>query len=205
MVADPGECSFQFNVVGTSQFTSSCDIAKSLLAGKGVGYKNEVAPAGSLAKIRIGNETIQSVDAVSGGENAKSQVNAFARAVTDALHASNYPTAAEPAKMNRPMMLVVLVVLVIYGTMVFGPMAAQLVELFPTRIRYSGVSLPYHIGNGWFGGLLPTTAFAIVAATGDMYSGLWYPIVIAGVTFIVSLLFMPETKDRDIFSDSSEV
>jgi hypothetical protein len=202
--ADPRECSFQFNPVGTSQFTSSCDIAKSLLASKGVSYTNEAAPAGSVARIRIGTETIESVKVTGNGAPIKAQIDNFTSAVSEKLRAFHYPAAADTAKMNQPMILAILIVLVIYGTMVFGPIAAQLAELFPTRIRYSGVSLPYHIGNGWFGGLLPATAFAIVAATGDIYAGLWYPIVIAAMTFVVGLLFMPETKDRDIVSEPGE-
>jgi hypothetical protein len=201
VVADANECSFQFNPVGTAQFTSSCDIVKSLLAAKGVSYKNETAPPGSVARVKIGTETIESVDVEASGASAKPKVEGFNKAVSEKLRAAGYPAAADPDRMNRPMMLVVMIVLVIYGTMVFGPIAAQLAELYPTRIRYSGVSLPYHVGNGWFGGLLPTTAFAIVAATGDIYSGLWYPIVVAAVTLAVGLLFMPETKDKDILAD----
>ena len=125
--------------------------------------------------------------------------------MTEAIRAAGYPSgAADPAKMNKTMMIVILTILVIYVTMVYGPIAAMLVELFPTRIRYTGMSLPYHIGNGWFGGFLPPTAFAIVAATGDIYSGLWYPIVIALMTFVIGLLLVPETKDRDIFTYEGE-
>jgi MFS family permease len=204
VVADPKECSFQFNPVGTAQFTSSCDVAKSLLAGKGVSYRNESAPSKFIAQIRIGAETVNSVDVAASGSNAKAQVEGFNRTVSEKLRAAGYPANADPALMNRPMMLAILIVLVFFGAMVFGPIAAQLVELYPTRIRYSGVSLPYHIGNGWFGGLLPTTAFAIVAATGDIYSGLWYPISVASLTFLVGFFFMPETKDRNILADLDE-
>jgi MFS family permease len=204
VVADPRECSFQFNPVGTSHFTSSCDIAKSLLANKGISYTNEMAPAGSVARIRIGAETIESVKVAAEGAPAKPQIDNFGRIVSEKLRAFHYPAAADTARMNQPMILAILIVLVIYGAMVFGPIAAQLAELFPTRIRYSGVSLPYHIGNGWFGGLLPATAFAIVAATGDIYAGLWYPVVIAAMTFVVGLLFMPETKDRNIIEAGEE-
>ncbi len=200
VIADPRECSFQFNPVGTSQFTTSCDIVKSLLTRSGVSYRNETGSPGTLAKVKIGDKVIDAVDGKP-GPDTKQRVEAFTKQVTAALRAVGYPASADPEKMNRPMMLVILIVLVLYGTMVFAPIAAQLVELYPTRIRYTGVSLPYHIGNGWFGGLLPTTTFAIVAATGDMYSGLWYPVSIAALTFVVSLLFMPETKDRDIFAD----
>lgn len=196
VVADPGNCSFQFNPVGVSAFTSSCDIAKSLLVRKGISYRNEEAKAGEAAKVRIGEQTFDSIE--SRGPETEAAVTAFKQAVSDALSEAGYPAKADSEKMNRPMMLLILVVLVVYGTMVYGPIAAQLVELFPTRIRYSGISLPYHIGNGWFGGLLPTIAFAIVAATGDIYSGLWYAVGVSLMTALVCLVFMPETKDRDI-------
>ena len=199
--ADPRECSFQFNPIGTAQFTKSCDIAKSLLAGRGISYANEAAPAGATAKVKIGAATVESVDAGSAGPDAKAKVAAFTKSVSERLTEAKYPKTADPAEMNMPMVLAVLVTLVLFGAMVFGPIAAQLSELYPTRIRYSGVSVPYHVGNGWFGGLLPTTAFAIVAATGNIYSGLWYPICVALITLIVGLLFMPETRDRDILGD----
>lgn len=121
--------------------------------------------------------------------------------MTETLKKDGYPDKADPAKMNKVMMIVILTYLVLLVTMVYGPIAAMLVELFPTRIRYTSMSLPYHIGNGWFGGLLPTMSFAIVAQTGNMYNGLWYPIIIAGVTAVIGTLFVPETKDRDIYAD----
>ena len=133
-------------------------------------------------------------------EDAKKKDGEFKKGVADALKAAGYPAKADPAKMNKPMIIGILVILVILVTMVYGPIAAMLVELFPTRIRYTSMSLPYHIGNGWFGGLLPTTAFAIVAQTGNMYNGLWYPIIIAAVTFVVGMLFVRETKDVDIYA-----
>ena len=119
--------------------------------------------------------------------------------VAAALKDAGYPTAADPAKMNKPLIVAILVLLVIYVTMVYGPIAAMLVEMFPTRIRYTSMSLPYHIGNGWFGGLLPATALAIVAQTGNMYNGLWYPIIFASITFVIGMLFIKETKDVDIY------
>ena len=128
-------------------------------------------------------------------------IAAFKKDVSAALKEAGYPARADPAKMNKPLMVLILAVLVIYVTMVYGPIAAMLVELFPTRIRYTSMSLPYHIGNGWFGGLLPTTSFAIVAQTGNMYNGLWYPIVIAAVTFVIGMIFVRETKDVDIFKN----
>ncbi len=199
VVADPNECSFQFNPTGTSSFTTSCDIAKSFLARNAVNYSNVAAPAGTPAQIKIGDKVVTSFDKAKAGAQAATLEKAFNEQATAAIRAAGYPAAADPAKVNTPMVIAILTVLVLYVTMVYGPIAAMLVELFPTRIRYSGMSLPYHIGNGWFGGFLPPTAFAIVAATGNIYSGLWYPIVIAGMTFVIGLLFVPETKDRDIY------
>ncbi len=199
VIADPSECSFQFNPTGTASFTSSCDVAKSFLATNSVNYSNQVAPAGTPAQIKIGDKTITSFDKIKAGKDAAAKTKAFTDEATAAIRAAGYPAAADKAKVNMPMVILILTILVIYVTMVYGPIAALLVELFPTRIRYSGMSLPYHIGNGWFGGFLPPTIFAIVAATGNIYSGLWYPIAIAGMTFVIGLLFMPETKDRDIY------
>ncbi len=202
VVADPAECSFQFNPTGTSKFTSSCDVAKQVLAGSSVSYDNEVAAAGTPAVVKIGETTIPGYSAKGlTPEDAKAKDAAFKKAIADTLKADGYPAKADPAKMNKVMMVVILFYLVLLVTMVYGPIAAMLVEMFPTRIRYTSMSLPYHIGNGWFGGLLPTTAFAIVAQTGNMYNGLWYPIIIAGITFVVGTLFVKETKDRDIYAD----
>lgn len=199
VTADPKECSFQFNPTGTASFTTSCDVAKSFLARNSVNYSNVEAPPGTVASIKVGDKTIASFDKGKAGAQAATQEKAFTDAATAAIRGAGYPAAADPAKVNTPVVILILTILVIYVTMVYGPIAAMLVELFPTRIRYSGMSLPYHIGNGWFGGFLPPTIFAIVAATGNIYSGLWYPIVIAAMTFVVGLLFMPETKDRDIY------
>ena len=186
VIADPAECSFQFNPVGIAKFTSSCDIAKSALVSRSVNYKNEAAPAGTKAIVKVGDESI-----ATGTPD-------FAKQLGDAITKHGYPASANPAEINYVMTVVLLTILVIYVTLVYAPIAAWLVELFPTRIRYSGLSLPYHIGNGWFGGFLPATVFAIVAATGNIYSGLWYPVVVAAMSFVIGLLFLPETKDRDI-------
>jgi MFS family permease len=201
VIADPNECSFQFNPTGTASFTSSCDIAKSFLARNSVNYGNQSAPAGTPAQIKIGDKVITSFDKAKAGAEGAAKEKAFNTEATAAIRAAGYPAAADPKQVNMTMVIVILTILVIYVTMVYGPIAALLVELFPTRIRYSGMSLPYHIGNGWFGGFLPPTAFAIVAATGNIYSGLWYPIVVAGMTLVVGLLFMPETKNRNIYAD----
>jgi MFS family permease len=201
VIADPGECSFQFNPTGTASFTSSCDIAKSFLARNAVNYSNQTAPAGTPAQIKIGDKVITSFDKAKAGAEGAAKERTFNTEATAAIRAAGYPAAADKTQVNMTMVIVILTILVIYVTMVYGPIAALLVELFPTRIRYSGMSLPYHIGNGWFGGFLPPTAFAIVAATGNIYSGLWYPIVVAGMTLVIGLLFMPETKDRNIYAD----
>jgi Major Facilitator Superfamily/Sugar (and other) transporter len=200
VVADPKECSFQFDPIGKNAFDStSCDIAKSFLAKASVSYQREDAPAGTVAKIRSGNNTFAAPDpkVVTGAER-KAAIAAFQKQVKTALSAAGYPDKADPAAINKPMVVLVLFILVLYVTMVYGPIAALLVELFPARIRYSAMSLPYHIGNGWFGGFLPTTAFAMVAATGNIYYGLWYPIVVAGITLVLGLLFLPETYKRAI-------
>jgi MFS family permease len=200
VTADPKECSFQFNPTGTAKFTSSCDIAKQVLAGASVSYENAVGSG--PAKIQIGSASIESYDAKGlSAEDAKKKDGEFKKGVADALKAAGYPAKADPAKLDKVMIVVILVYLMILVTMVYGPIAAMLVEMFPTRIRYTSMSLPYHIGNGWFGGLLPTTAFAIVAQTGNMYNGLWYPIIIALMTFVIGSLFVRETKDVDIFAN----
>jgi len=201
VIADPGECSFQFNPTGTVKFTSSCDIAKQQLAAKSVSYDNVAAPAGTIAKIKIDEVEIESYNAKGiSADEAKEKAGTMAKALNDALVAEGYPAKADMAKVDTLKVVLILTYLVILVTMVYGPIAAALVELFPTRIRYTSMSLPYHIGNGWFGGLLPTTSFAIVAQTGNMYNGLWYPIIIAGMTFVIGMLFYKETKDVDIYA-----
>ncbi len=186
VTADPNQCSFQFKATGTEKFTTACDIIKSTLVNLSVNYNNEAAPAGTKASVKIGEQ------------NLTADTPNLPAAITAAVKAHGYPASADPAEINHVMTVLLLTILVIYVTMVYGPIAAWLVELFPTRIRYSGLSLPYHIGNGWFGGFLPATVFAIVAATGNIYSGLWYPICVAAMSFVVGLIFLPETKDRNI-------
>ena len=200
VIADPGECSFQFDPVGKNKFDStSCDIAKSYLAKAGVSYQRIDAPAGTVAQIRSGETTLAAPDPrVVTGADRKAAITAFQGKAKSMIAAAGYPDKADPATINKPMIVLILFILVVYVTMVYGPIAALLVELFPARIRYSAMSLPYHIGNGWFGGFLPTTAFAMVAATGDIYYGLWYPIVLAGATLVIGLLFLPETFKRSI-------
>lgn len=201
VTADPSKCQFLFNPTGTKKFTSSCDIARTVLANASVNYSTVEAPAGSVASIKIGEKVISGYDAAGlPAAEAAAKDKAFKKELGDAIKAAGYPTKADPAQMNKGMVLLLLTILVIYVTMVYGPIAAMLVEMFPTRIRYSSMSLPYHIGNGWFGGLLPTTAFALVAYKGDIYYGLWYPIVIALITFVIGMLFVKETKDNDIYA-----
>jgi MFS family permease len=210
VTADPAFCSVQFNPVGTSKFTSACDIAKAALVKRGVRYSNEDPtgrPSVSMgphydAYVDVGSTVIPSYDATA--PDAKAKGAAFDAALGAALKTAGYPAAADPARINKPMLTLLLWILVIYVTMVYGPIAAMLVELFPTKIRYTSMSLPYHIGNGWFGGFLPPITFAIVAATGSIYSGLWYPIAIAVITLVIGMLFVRETKDVDIMSDSLE-
>src|SRR5690606_7936916 len=182
VIADPADCSFQFvpsELKSHVKFNKSCDVVKSLLNARSVTYTNESAPPGTLARVRIGNTEIQSVDLSRlTPEEAQAAQAKLAADVTAAIDAAGYPKEARTEEMNKPMVLLLLTILVLYVTRVYGPIAAWLVELFPTRIRYTSMSLPYHIGNGWFGGFLPTTAFAVVLLTGNIYSGLWYPIII---------------------------
>ncbi|WP_108174795.1 MFS transporter [Phreatobacter oligotrophus] len=216
VIADKEQCSFQFNPTGTARFTSSCDIAKALLARSSVNYSVEEAPKGAITKIRVGTTEVAAYDMSKlTGDQVRTVPAEFTRAVNAALAAGGYPPPGAPnpttVKMNHffdlfnaqvfPLVLV-LTYLVVLVTMVYGPIAAALVELFPTRIRYTGMSLPYHIGNGWFGGLMPATSFAMIAQTGDIYYGLWYPIVIAMVTVVIGAIFVPENKDKDIFADA---
>ncbi|MCA3720747.1 MFS transporter [Phenylobacterium sp.] len=195
VIADPADCAFQFDPVGRSAFASSCDIAKSALANAGVSYRNEAAPAGTLAQVRIGDTVIPSVDGTgqSRQELAKTRA-AWTKVLGEALSQAGYPARADPAQINKPLVVALLTLLVLYVTMVYGPIAAALVEMFPARIRYTSMSLPYHIGNGWFGGFLPATAFAMVAASGDIYRGLWYPIVVATITLIVGSVWLKEMR-----------
>ena len=197
VVADPADCAFQFDPIGKTAFNSSCDIAKSYLAKAGVSYDNVAAPAGSIAQVRIGEATLaglRSTDAAT----FKTARAAWEADLGAALKVAGYPVKADAAKMNKVGVIAILFVLVLLVTMVYGPIAAALVEMFPTNIRYTSMSLPYHIGNGWFGGFLPTTAFAMVAASGNIYFGLWYPVVIASLTAVIGFFFVRETRNADL-------
>jgi len=204
VTADPAACGTLFNPVGTRVFTAPCDLARDFLSKASVRYATAPGAAGQPTTIRVNDTEIPYPQ----GGNVEAN-----KATTAALQAAGYPKAGDPeiVKMSNPFdifrpqvaqVIGLLFILVLFVTMVYGPIAAMLVELFPTRIRYTSMSLPYHIGNGWFGGLLPATAFAMVAQTGDIYYGLWYPIVIAVATVVIGVLFVPETKDRDIFADT---
>jgi len=199
VIADPADCAFQFDPVGKQTFASSCDLAKSHLAAAGVSYANAKAPMGATAIVQVGQVSIESFDGAGlSKDELKARKTAWQATLNKALAAAGYPPKADPALMNKPAVVGLLWLLVLYVTMVYGPVAAALVEMFPARIRYTSMSLPYHVGNGWFGGFLPTTAFAMVAATGNIYYGLWYPIVVAGATFVVGLLFLREMRGADI-------
>jgi MFS family permease len=224
VVADPAQCSFQFNPTGVAKFTSSCDVTKATLARSSATYSTEAGTPGSLTKVRIGETEISSFDVSKlTGDEVKSVPAAFTKSINEALQKAGYPGSTNTSLVKIPIepkeglwnmlkmfdifstqkltLIAILTVLVLYVTAVYGPIAAALVEFFPTRIRYSGLSLPYHIGNGWFGGLLPATAFAMVAATGDIYFGLWYPVTIALATVVIGFFFVPETYKRDIFKN----
>ena len=202
--ADPATCSVQFNPVGKTPdgrdaFSSSCDVAKSYLTNSGISYDNEVVPAGTNAQVKVGTVTLDSVDISALDAKAqKAAKDAFGAQLKAALKAANYPDKADPAKINHLAVLAYLMVFVVAATALYGPLAAALVEMFPTRIRYTALSVPYHVGTGFFGGFMPATAVAIVATTGNMYSGLWYPVIITGISVVVALIFLPETKDRSI-------
>jgi MFS family permease len=194
VVADPADCAFQFDPIGKKTFKSSCDQLKTMLAKKAIPYANEAAPAGTVASMKVGTVVVPSFDGNAAGADFKAKNAELAKALGEAT--KMYPAKADMSRVNTPMVILLLVILVIYVTMVYAPIGAWLVELFPARIRYTSMSLPYHIGNGWFGGFLPMTAFALVAATGDIYFGLWYPITFALMTFVIGSLFMHDTDTK---------
>ena len=199
VIADPATCSFQFDPVGIRKFTSSCDVATAALTRAGVPYSIEATGPGALAVVRVGQNQVTSFEAEGlAGDVLAAQRTAFGGELKSALTTAGYPEKADTSRINVPMTILLLWILVLYVTMVYGPIAAFLVELFPTRIRYTSMSLPYHIGNGWFGGFLPAISFALVAGSGNLYFGLWYPIGIAVMTLVIGTLFLRETKDVDI-------
>ena len=199
VLADPATCALQFDPIGKATFSSSCDIAKSVLSNAGVSYANVAAPAGSVAVVRIGATEVASVD----GRTLDPAALAAARADVDgrikaALAAAGYPQGADPARINLPLVFAILMVFMVAATALYGPQAAALVELFPTRVRYTAMSLPYNIGTGWVGGLLPAASFALVAWSGNIYFGLWYSVFFTVIAVVVSLIWLPETRHRDL-------
>lgn len=200
VTANKASCSFQFDPVGKNKFdTSGCDVAKAYLAKGGVSYTNVDAPAGTPAAVQLGGQTLAAPDVASlKGTARAAAVKAYQGQLKAGLAKAGYPDKADPARIDKPRVIMLLTLLALLVTMVYGPIAALLVELFPSRIRYTSMSLPYHIGNGWFGGFLPTTAFAMVAATGNVYYGLWYPVVVAAATVVIGLFFLPETFKRPL-------
>ena len=201
VIADPATCSLQFDPVGKAQFKSSCDIAKSVLTNAGVTYSNVAAPTGSVASVKVGPTVIPSADGTTLDPKALKALKAGVDAkIKAALKAAGYPAKADPARTNAIGIFLVMMFFTVGATALYGPQAACMSELFPARIRYTALSLPYHIGTGWVGGFLPATAYAMVAATGDIYFGLWYPIVGAVFAILVSILFLPETRGRDLNS-----
>jgi len=199
VIADPADCALQFDPVGKAAFVSACDIAKSFLANAGVAYANHAAAPGAPAQVRIGQTLVASASAKGLAKPAAKAVRAAVETrLKTALVAAGYPAKADPARLNLAVMFVVLMVFVVAATALFGPLASCLIELFPTRIRYTAMSLPYNIGTGWIGGFLPFVAFAIVAATGDIYAGLWYPVGFTALSVVATLLFLPETRGRPL-------
>ncbi len=204
ILADPADCNLLFDPVGGAQFKNSCDIARQTLQALSVNFQLQDAAKGAVAQVTIGAKVIPSLDGTKLDAKAYAdQRGAFTRAVTEGVRGAGYPATADPNAVDMPQLIALLVYLALLVTMVYGPIAAALVELFPTRIRYTAMSLPYHIGNGWFGGLLPPIVVTIVAATGNIYAGLYYPIGIALMTFVIGMIFVPETKDRDIYADDA--
>lgn len=200
VVADPAACSFQFDPIGTRRFdTRDCDVARSFLSRAGVSYGNVPAPAGAAAEIRFGEQVLMAPDPRGMSDTARdSAIADFQARGREALAAAGYPLAADPARINTALVIAIIALMAIITAMYFAPMAAFLVELFPARIRYTALSAPYHFATGWIGGFLPATAFAIVAATGDIYSGLWYPVVFAALGALICVFFLPETRGREI-------
>jgi MFS family permease len=199
VIADPSNCSLQFDPVGKTKFVTSCDVAKSTLANAGVPYRNEAAPSGTVAHVRVGGVGVSSFEgSVLGAAALKKDKNEFETTLKATLAQAGYQPKADSNAVDMQKAILVLLVFIVAAAALYGPQAAALVELFPTRIRYSALSVPYHVGVGWFGGLLPTIVFAINVASGNVYSGLWYPVIVAGFSFVVALFFLPETRGRDI-------
>ncbi|WP_380877364.1 MFS transporter [Sphingomonas sp. DBB INV C78] len=199
VAADPASCSVQFDPVGAAKFSSACDIAKSVLASSGIPYRSADLPAGTTTEVRIGNDVIIPANgATLSADQLKTLKAEQTKMIQAALKAAGYPLKADPARMNFAGIAAILLLLVVASTALYGPMAAMLVELFPARVRYTAMSLPYHVGTGWVGGFLPVTAFAIVAMTGDLYAGLWYPVIFTAISVLTTIFLVPETRDRPL-------
>jgi MFS family permease len=199
VVADPADCGSQFDLTGKAKVSSSCDIAKAALAGAGVRYTSQPAPAGQVAVVKVGAMSVPSIDARAlSGPALKAATDRTAHAIAAALARAGYPARSDPTQRNAPLILAVLAVFTIAATALYGPMAAALTELFPARVRYTALSLPYHLGTGWIGGFQPVVSFSIVVATGDVYAGLWYPAIFTAISVICCFLFLPETRGRSL-------
>jgi MFS family permease len=197
--ADPSSCSFQFDPIGNARFDTSCDIARSYLARAGITYDTVDAPSGVIAELRVGDRTLTAFHGEQmGTDELRARRAVWEKQAGEIIASAGYPLSADTSEINIPLVLLILVALMSFAAMVYGPMAALLTELFPAKVRYTSMSLPYHLGTGWFGGFLPPVAFAIVATTGNIYSGLWYPLIGAAFTFIVGMLVLPETKNADL-------
>jgi len=199
VIADRAACNLQFDPVGKAAFVSSCDIAKSLLANAGVSYRNQAAPAGTLARVKVGEIEVASVEGAGLAKPALRAAKAdFETRMKAALAQAGYPASADPARVNLAGVFGILMLFTVAATALYGPQASALVELFPTKVRYTALSLPYHIGTGWVGGFVPFTAFAIVTATGNIYAGLWYPFIFTLISVVVTMFLLPETKGRPL-------
>jgi MFS family permease len=204
ILANPAECGFQFNPTGTSKFTSSCDIARAAITKAGLNYGNVAEAGDATARVKIGDTIVQAYSGLD--SSAATKAKEFESAIAQALKSSGYTVGpADKSRIDKPMTIFVIVLLMVFGTMTYGPIAAMLVETFPSRIRYTALSFPYHLGVGWFGGFLPATSFAISASTGDIYAGLWYPVVLAGTCFVICLLLVRETKGINIYSSHGKL
>jgi hypothetical protein len=202
LVSDPADCRLQFNPTGTARFTHSCDVARRVLAGDAISYTSEGDRSQAAGLVRIGAIDIPAPSLTDvAPAQAKALEEAFRQELQQTIAKVGYPLQPDPAAINKPMVILLLAILMLYGAMTLGPISAALVEMFPTRIRYSAMSLPYHIGNGYFGGFLPAICFALVAQFGDIYAGLWYPVVVAAISCVIGFVFIEETRDVDIFAD----
>jgi hypothetical protein len=199
VIADPADCTLQFDVTGKQKFLSSCDIAKAALTNAGVGYSNQSGPAGQPAVVKIGDVSIASVDGRAlDGPTLKTATDTVTKSIAAALKTAGYPAKSDPANRNLWLVFGVLVLFTIAATALYGPMAAALTELFPARVRYTALSLPYHLGTGWIGGFQPVVSFSIVVATGNLYAGLWYPLIFTAISVAACLLWLPETRGRSL-------